>query len=303
MKYPYVPIVDRGKLNWPDGKSLAVVFTFNLETWDLIKETDKSYYAGGPSILPDLLPGNVPDFPNYMWREYGQRVGIWRLFSVFDELGVKPSCTVNAKTCLERKEMVDAALQRDCELIPHNYEQGELLTEFHNNPDKEEEVISKTLKVFQDITKKKPEGWLSSSLRGTLNTTEILIKHGIKFYCDAMNDDQPYMIEDKSGKIVSIPYSNEINDFTLLTRRGHTTDEFRDILLEEFSVLLEESKTTAKLMNIGLHPHVSGRAYRVRAIREFIQEVLKHDNVWWATRSQIADSYIDQASSHINNNN
>ena len=299
MKYPYVPIINRGKLSWPDGKKLAVIFTLNLETWDLIKDTDKPYYAGGPSILPDLLPGNVPDFPNYMWREYGQRVGVWRLFSLFDDLGVKPSCTVNAETCLRRAEMVQAALNRECELIPHNYEQGELLTNFFNDPIKEEEVISKTLEVFKKVTGRTPEGWLSSSLRGTLNTAEILVKHGLKYYCDAMNDDQPYMIETKAGDIVSIPYSNEINDFTLLTRRGHTTDEFRDILLEEFSVLHQESQSTAKIMNIGLHPHVSGRAYRIRALREFIEEVLKHKDIWLATRSEIADSYLDQAAKHI----
>ena len=299
MKYPYIPIINRGKLSWPDDKKLAVIFTFNLETWDLVKDTDKPYYAGGPSILPDLLPGNIPDFPNYMWREYGQRVGVWRLFSLFDDMGVKPGCTVNAKTCLKRTEMVQAALNRDCELIPHNYEQGELLTNYFDDPIKEEELILKTLQVFKEVTGKTPEGWLSSSLRGTMNTAEILVKHGLKYYCDAMNDDQPYIIETNAGDIISIPYSNEINDFTLLTRRGHTTDEFRDILLEEFLVLHQESQSTAKIMNIGLHPHVSGRAYRIRALREFIEEVLKHNDIWWPSRSEIVDSYLDQADKHI----
>jgi len=299
MKYPYIPIINRGKLSWPDDKKLAVIFTFNLETWDLVKDTDKPYYAGGPSILPDLLPGNIPDFPNYMWREYGQRVGVWRLFSLFDDMGVKPGCTVNAKTCLKRTEMVQAALNRDCELIPHNYEQGELLTNYFDDPIKEEELILKTLQVFKEVTGKTPEGWLSSSLRGTMNTAEILVKHGLKYYCDAMNDDQPYIIETNAGDIISIPYSNEINDFTLLTRRGHTTDEFRDILLEEFLVLHQESQSTAKIMNIGLHPHVSGRAYRIRALREFIEEVLKHNDIWWPTRSEIVDSYLEQAEQHI----
>lgn len=123
-----------------------------METWDLIKNTDEAYYAGGPSILPDLLPGNVPDFPNYMWREYGQRVGVWRLLDVFDELSVKPECTVNAKTCLERHEMVKAAMDRKLQIIPHNYEQGELLTQYFNDPLKEEEVIKNTLDVYKETT-------------------------------------------------------------------------------------------------------------------------------------------------------
>ena len=268
-------------------------------TWDLIKDTDEAYYAGGPSILPDLLPGNVPDFPNYMWREYGQRVGVWRLLDVFDELSVKPECTVNAKTCLERHEMVKAAMDRKLQIIPHNYEQGELLTQYFNDPLKEEEVIKNTLDVYKETTSLIPQGWLSSSLRGTENTANILVKNGIRFYCDAMNDDQPYIIDTDSGPIVSIPYSNEINDFTLLTRRGHTTDEFRDILIEEMNVLYQESKATSKIMNIGLHPHVSGRAYRVRAIREFLEAAKELEGIWWATRSQIAEEYLKQSEEHI----
>ncbi|MDC0225672.1 polysaccharide deacetylase [Gammaproteobacteria bacterium] len=278
---------------------MAIIITINMETWDLIKDTDEAYYAGGPSILPDLLPGNVPDFPNYMWREYGQRIGVWRLLDVFDELSVKPECTVNAKTCLERHEMVKAAMDRKLQIIPHNYEQGELLTQYFNDPLKEEEVIKNTLDVYKETTSLIPQGWLSSSLRGTENTANILVKNGIRFYCDAMNDDQPYIIDTDSGPIVSIPYSNEINDFTLLTRRGHTTDEFRDILIEEMNVLYQESKATSKIMNIGLHPHVSGRAYRVRAIREFLEAAKELEGIWWATRTQIAEEYLKQSEEHI----
>jgi peptidoglycan/xylan/chitin deacetylase (PgdA/CDA1 family) len=195
--------------------------------------------------------------------------------------------------------MVDAAMERGCELIPHNFEQGELLTNFYNDPEKEEELIKRTLKVFEETTRTKPQGWLSSSLRGTLNTADILVRNGLKFYCDTMNDDQPYMIETPSGEITAVPYNNEINDFTLLTRRGLTTDEFRDILLEEMSVLYEESATTAKIMNIGLHPHVSGRAYRIRAIKEFIQEAQKLQGVWWTTRSDLTDWYATCQQEHI----
>ena len=106
MHYDYIPISERRPLKWPGGKRVALIVTINLETWDLIKDTDKPYYAGGPPILPDVLPGDTPDFPNFMWREYGQRVGVWRLFELFDALRVKPSCTINAVTALRRQPML-----------------------------------------------------------------------------------------------------------------------------------------------------------------------------------------------------
>ena len=294
MRYDYSPIPFRPKLRWPEGKRLALVITFNLETWDLVKDDEAPYYAGGPAVLPDALPGNVPDFPNYTWREYGQRVGIWRLFDLTDRLGVKPSCTVNAATCLRRRAMVQAAMDRGCELLPHNYEQGELLTRFAHDRARERELIAATLEVYEQTAGRKAQGWLSSSLRGTLHTADILAEHGLLFYCDLLNDDQPYLVETQNGPIVAVPYSNEINDFTLLTRRGHSTDEFRDILIEELNVLYEESADSARMMNVGLHPHVSGRAYRIRALAEFIERAKSLDGVWWPSREQIARAYLQQ---------
>lgn len=294
MRYDYVPISQRSILRWPGGHRVAIIITLNLETWDLIKDTERRYYAGGPSVLPDLLPGNVPDFPNYTWREYGQRVGVWRLFELFDELGVPVSCTANGATCERRKPMIDAAVARGWEIVAHNYEQGELLTDYAHEPEREREVIVRTLKAYQRAVGRPARGWLSSSLRGTLNTASILASEGLLFYCDLMNDDQPYLIETDSGPIVSVPYSNEINDFTLLTRRGHTTGEFRDVLIEELRVLHREGAYQARLMNVGLHPHVSGRAYRIRALREFVEYAKSLDGIWWPTREQVATWYLSQ---------
>ena len=299
MEYPYVPLPARNPLQWPNGARVALILTFNLETWDLTKDTDKPYYAGGPSVLPDILPGNTPDFPNYSWREYGQRIGIWRLIDCLDKLGVKASCTTNAVTFERRKAMTDAVLDRGWELIAHNWEQGELLTNFHADPAREREIVLRTLDAFEKATGRKAKGWLSSSLRGTLQTADILAEYGALFYCDIMNDDQPYMLRTPSGPIVSVPYSNEINDFTLITRRNYTTDQVRDALIEELDVLYEEGAVTGRIMNVGLHPHVTGRAHRVRALREFIEHAKSLPHVWWATREEIAAWYLDNHESHF----
>lgn len=299
MHYEYVPISQRLPLRWPGRKRVALILTLNLETWDLVKDTDRPYYAGGPAILPDVLPGHTPDFPNFTWREYGQRVGAFRLFDVFDQARVRPSCTINAVTALRRRPMLDAALARGCEVLAHNYEQGELLTDFAREPERERDIIERSLAVYEQAVGRKARGWLSSSLRGTLNTADILAENGLLFYCDLMNDDQPYLVQTPHGPIVSTPYSNEINDFTLLTRRNHTTSEFRDILIEELAELYKEGRESGRIMNVGLHPHVSGRAYRVRALREFIRYAKSLSGVWWATREEIATWYLANHENHI----
>lgn len=289
----------RKPLKFPNGKRVAVIITFNLETWDLVKDSKRHYYAGGPDILPNNLPGDTPDYPNYTWREYGQRVGIFRMFDAMDKFGVLPSCTTNAVTFERRTALIEAAVERNCEIIAHNFEQGELLTDYAHNIDKERDIIERSLKTYEKHLGRKAKGWLSSSLRGTLNTAGILAQNGCEFYCDIMNDDQPFMINTDNGPIVGIPYSNEINDFTLVSRRGHTTDEVSAILREELSVLYEEGATSMRLMNIGLHPHVSGRAYRNRALIEFLEYAKSLEDIWWATREEIAAWYLENHENHF----
>ncbi len=299
MHYDFVPLPERQPLKWPNGARLALILTINLEYWDLLKEGTDPYYAGGPPVVPDPLPANVADFTNYSWREYGQRVGVWRMIDVFDQAGVAASCTMNAKMGIERRAVVDAVNQRGWELVAHNYEQGDLLTNYAFDPEGEKALILKALKVYEEVVGRKAKGWLSSSLRGTQRTPDVLAEQGLIFFCDYMNDDQPYLIQTPSGPIVATPYSVEMNDFTLFHRRGLTTSDTLEIFKEQFDELYREGEESGRLMNIGLHPHVAGHPYRIRALRDFLAYAKSFDGVWWATREQIATWYLENHASHI----
>ena len=239
MHYQYVPLPDRKPLRWPGGHRLALIVTINLEYWDLLKDTSDPYYAGGPPVIPDPVPGNIPDFPNFSWREYGQRVGVWRMFDTFDQVGAPASCTMNAKMGLERRRVIDAVRERGWELVAHNYEQGDLLTNYHFDRNAEHDLIRKALDVYAEVVGKPARGWLSSSLRSTTQTADILAEEGLTFICDYMNDEQPYLISTPSGPIVSTPYSVEINDFTFFHRRGLSTQAALELLKEQFDELIE----------------------------------------------------------------
>ena len=299
MHYDYVPMPHRKPLKWPNGARLALMVTFNLEYWDLVKDSAESYYAGGPAILPDPLPGNVPDFPNYSWREYGQRVGIWRLIDIFDKAGVPATCTMNAKMGLERRAVIDAINKRGWELVAHNFVQSDLLTNYQFEPEKEREIIRETLRVYEQVVGRPAKGWLSSSLRSTTQTADICAELGLIYFNDLMNDDQPYLIQTAHGPIVSVPYTVEMNDFMIFLRRGASTSEAVEVFKEQFDVLYAEGAESGRLMSVGLHPHVIGQPFRVRAVREFIQYVKQFDGVWWATREEIATWYLQNHKSHI----
>ena len=299
MDYDYVPMPARLPLKWPNGARVALILTINMEYWDLLKDSSDPYYAGGPPVIPDPVPGNIPDFPNFSWREYGQRVGVWRMIDTFDEVGVPAGCTMNAKMGLERRSVIDAAKERGWELVAHNYEQGDLLTNYHFDKAAEADLIDKALDVYEQVVGKPARGWLSSSLRSTTQTADILAERGLIFFCDLMNDEQPYLIRTPSGPIVSTPYSVEINDFTFFHRRGMSTTDALDVLKEQFDQLYREGAQSGRLMNVGLHPHVAGHPYRIRALREFLEYAKSHDDVWWATREDIASWYLENHETHI----
>lgn len=300
MQYDFVPLPQRAPLHWPDGKRLAVMLTTNLEYWDTVRESEAPYYPGGPGIVGGTLPGNVYDNPNYTWREYGQRVGVWRMFDVFDAAGVPSSCTMNAKMGIERRAVVDAALERGWEILAHNYVQSDLLTDFYFDEAAERDVIRNTLRVYEEVCGKPARGWLSSSLRTTMNTVDILAEEGLLFTTDLLNDDQPYMLKTRSGKpMVSVSYTSEVNDFTVFMRQGMDVDGAFRVFKEQFDCLYAESEKSARFMNVGLHPHVIGQPFRIRALKDFIDYAKDHDDVWFATREEIAEWYLQNHESHI----
>jgi peptidoglycan/xylan/chitin deacetylase (PgdA/CDA1 family) len=298
--YEFIPIPDRGPLIFPDGARLAVVLTINLEYWEKFRPGQKEpLFTGGPMTIPHALPGDVWDSANWTWREYGQRVGVWRLIDIFDESGIAPSCTVNGMIMTERRRIVDAVNERGWELVPHNWAQNDLLTYYAGKPAEERAVILRTLEQYAEVVRRPAKAWLSSAIRGTEHTPAFLKEFGLIAYCDYLNDDQPYLIRTVHGPIVCVPYSNDINDFNLFARGGMSASSGLETLRACFDQLYAESAASGRIMNFGMHPHVMGQAHRAGALREFIAYAKSHAGVWFATREAIAAWYLGNHASHI----
>jgi allantoinase len=151
---------------------------------------------------------------------------------------------MNAKMGLERRPVINAAIERGWEILAHNYVQSDLLTDFMFDEPKEREVIRETLRIYQEVCGKPAKGWLSSSLRSTLNTIDILAEGGLLFIADLLNDDQPYLVKTRSGKpMVSISYTSEVNDFTIFMRQGMDVDGAFKVFKEQFDWLYPRVRT------------------------------------------------------------
>lgn len=154
--------------------------------------------------------------------------------------------------------MIDAVNERGWELVPNNWAQNDILTNYAHDPLQERDIICRVLDVYERTVGRSARGWLSSSLRPTAETVNILAENGLSFFCDFLNDDQPYLLRTRSTPLVAIPYSNDINDFNMFARGGMTLDQGLLALKEQFDVLYEEGRESMRLFNFGLHPHVIG---------------------------------------------
>ena len=297
--YEYSAIPDRAPLRWPNNARIAVIFTINIEHWDMTHDYDVPLYAGGPSAVPYELPGTVPDYANFTWREYGQRVGIWRLIDVFDKAGVPTTCTINGRTALDRARIVDAVNERGWEILAHNFVQTQMLNELSGDPDGERDVIKRTLDAYAKVIGRPAKGWLSSSMRSTHETPHILKELGLDFIACYLNDDQPYPLQTRHGPLLAIPYSNDLNDYRMFSRCGMSTEGALGMMREGFDQMYLEGAESGRILNVGMHPHVMGQAWAIRAIREFVDHVKNTDGVWFPKREEIADWYAKNGAGHI----
>lgn len=292
--YDYTPLPFRPRLTWPNDARLAVVITVNLEAWDLVQEDPRQHYPGGPDVLPLALPRDVEDFPNYTWREYGPRVGLWRIVEVLDRFGIRSSATLGALVCRKYPQVVAELKKRSWEFVAHSYRQQDLLVNLAGDEAAERQLIQRTLQTYQEVVGEKAKGWLSPATACTRNTPRLLAQAGLLYHCDYSNDDQPFLLRGDGWELVAIPYTIEINDYAIFVRRGNTPEEFFLCVKEEFDVLYGEGEEQARIMNLGLHPHVTGRAFRIRALERALQYITQHERVWFARRDEIAEWYLKQ---------
>ncbi len=288
------PIVNRARLQWPNQANVAVVLVVAFEAWELQRDKDTGY-SGGPGILPVPVSPGVPDYVNYTWREYGHRVGVWRLMEMFERYGLRPSVCLGGRAAEKYPQLLEAMLERKWEMYAHSYEQDDLLTNYAHDPAAERELIQRSLDMFERLVGKRSEGWISPSMRSTANTVPILAELGVKWFNEYLNDDQPYLLTTDQGKtMISIPWNLDTNDNILCMRQNATPDEYFNCLKAEFDVLYAEGRHTGRIMSICAHPHVLGRPHRIRSLERVIEYIKGHENVWFAQLGEVARWYEQQ---------
>jgi allantoinase len=285
-RVPYQPISSRLPLRLPGGARVAVWTIVNVENWD----------PSGPmprSVLPPPMGQPLlPDLPNWAWHEYGMRVGFWRFLEALGSRGLKATFAVNGSACHAYKEACAAARDAGWEFMGHGFEQRPM----HRSDDQRAE-IAKTMSAIKDFTGRPPRGWESPGLTETDETADLLAEAGIEYVADWVLDDQPVPIQTRSGRLISVPYTLEINDVVITAIQQQPSNEILNRGRDQFDRLYNEGAKTARVMAISIHPYLTGVAHRIGYLEALYDHILKHDGVWMCTGAEILDWYRTETGS------
>jgi peptidoglycan/xylan/chitin deacetylase (PgdA/CDA1 family) len=278
-RYGETPITQRPDYAWPNGTRLAVYVALGVEA-----------YQFGEGMTENLVPGGAPahDVLNASWRDYGNRVGAWRLLELMRDLNLPLTILLNTALYEECPALCGAFRDQGCEIVAHGYSNSDTMAGMT-----EAEETAYIARVTADIARHEPsapKGWASPWIAETPTTPEALQSAGYTYLLDWCMDDQPAWLATRTGRLLSIPYSQEINDSSTIIGRMASAADFADMIVDQFDQLLADSAHQPLVMNVILHSFISGQPFRRRRIARALAHIAQHrDVIFTTTPGGIAD--------------
>ncbi len=278
-RFNYSPITERPRFEWPGGKRLAVYIAVCVEHF--------TYDDGGLGL--SYSPGVPhPNTYNWAWREYGNRVGAWRILDLLEQRSVPPTVLVNSSCYDHCPQLLDAFARAGAEFVGH----GRTNSELQNGLDEDAErlLIAEVRDRISGAGSRPPEGWMSPGANPSRATEDILAEEGFRYTLDWPLDDQPTWLATRGGPLLSVPYPQEVNDVPMIAFHHGTGPAFADMVVDNFDELLEQSSEQCLVFGIVIHTFIVGQPFRLRRFRQALDHMLaSSDELWLTTPGQIAN--------------
>lgn len=269
---------------WPNGARLAVWLCTSLEFFPL-NPTGKPFKAPGSMVTA------YPDLRHYTTRDYGNRVGVYRLLRLFAGLDVRGSFAVNSAVAARYPELVADVCRDGHEIIAHGVDMDRL---HHSGLDEVAEgaLIDESLETLRAASRQRVRGWLSPARCESPRTAALLAARGIDYFCDFVNDELPYDFATPAGTLLAMPHSHEMSDRQILVDYRHSEAEYAQQIQDQASRLLAESQLFGRrILSLPLTPYIVGLPFRIGVLRELLQDLAAREGVWFANGSELLDAW------------
>ena len=280
IDYRYSAISDRPGGRWPNGARLAVVVCVGVES-----------YRFGDGHSEDVLSGvPAPDVVNTAWRDYGNRVGAFRVFDMLAALGIPPTVLLNTDVYDEAPAVLEAARRSGAEIVGHGRSNSDSLSGL--TPAAERAYLADVADRIRAREGAAPGGWSSPWLSHTADTVNLLADLGYRYLLDLRLDDQPVWLTTASGPLLAIPYNAEINDSSTMIEKQSAAGVFESMITDEFIELHTAAVERPLVMSIVLHSFITGVPFRLAAVRRALTQIAGTDGVWFTTPSRVHEAVV-----------
>jgi peptidoglycan/xylan/chitin deacetylase (PgdA/CDA1 family) len=275
-RYHYSAITRRADYAWPDGRRLAVYLGFNIE-----------HFEFGRGLGARLAPAGEPDVLNYAWRDYGNRVGVWRCLELFDSLRFPAGVLVNTALYDYCPEVIAAFRDRGDEIIAHGHTNADRQGDFAEA--EERALIEACTARIAAEEGRPPRGWLSPWISESHATPDLLKAAGYAYTLNWCHDDQPTRLATRHGALWAVPYPQELNDIPQIVARLASGEAFARMIVDTYDEMLRLSAAQPLVMGIALHPYLVGHAHRLVPLRRALGHIVQSGAAWLTTPGAIAD--------------
>jgi peptidoglycan/xylan/chitin deacetylase (PgdA/CDA1 family) len=288
--YDYSPLPARAGWRWPGGAGLAFGVIVVLES---VEADPEATPLGEPSA--GVGPRPHPNYSMLAHREYGHRVGVFRLLDVLEKHGIRPSVAMDVMTAEEYPALVEHCARRGAEFLAHGLAANRPVSG-HLSPAEEDDYIASSLRRLEAATGQPVQGWLSPGYRESARTPRALAAAGVTYLCDWGNDDQPYAMTVGRGVMCAVPAAVEYDDAHALWGRRMPTAAYADMVVRGCRTLVEESATAPRSVVVVLRPWLSGQPFRIDLLDRAFGDVVGQEGVWPASTGDIATAWRERTS-------
>ncbi|MDF7775541.1 polysaccharide deacetylase family protein [Sphingomonas sp. AOB5] len=281
--YAFSNLFERAPIAWPSGKGVAVAIVVNLE-WFPILPNDKPFRAPGHMVTP------YPDYRHYTSREYGTRVGFYRMLDAFAKVGARVSVATNAAIAERYPSIIADILTAGHEIVAHSTDMnGTIATGLPE--DEERALIAASLDALEKVSGTRPRGWMSIARSQSFATPQLLAEAGLAYMCDWVNDELPYRFATPAGSLVNVPINQELSDRQIITVQQNSADSYVEQMQDAYRLLAGEAgRFGGRMLPLNVTPYVMGLPYRIDALESLLDWLAKQPATAFHTTGEIADS-------------
>jgi allantoinase len=285
-RYPWRSSINRPKVAWPGSAALACMIVVPLE-FHMLNPSGKPFKHPGAMATP------YPDLRHYTTRDYGNRIGAFRILRALKAAGLKGTFPVNAVLLSRVRPLIDAILEDGHEIAAYGVDTDHIHWSGLEQG-VEKEWVEETRAAFTAIGLS-PRVWMSPARQQSFQTLDLIAAAGFNICLDWEQDSVPVSMNTSAGDVTAVPLSNELDDRSLLIDRRQTEDEWADQVIEAAAYMVAEApRFGGQALGFTLTPYVAGQPFRIAALRHLLARLASDPLIWSARASQIADGLADQ---------